>query len=316
MIEVRELRKSYGDFEAVRGVSFDAGPGRVVGILGPNGAGKTTILKVLTGFHGPDSGSVRVEGFDAAVDALEIKKRTGYLPETVPLYPDLTVREYLGFLADVRWIPARTRRSALGEAAEACSIRDVLDVPIEHLSKGFRQRVGLAQAILGDPPVLILDEPTTGLDPNQILETRSLIRDLGARKTVLLSTHILPDADALCSEVLILNEGLIAARGAPDRLAEAMKTEERLELLLKAGSREEILSAIFRLGAGRMDGEPEQDTPGSFRVRITAERGRAENAAESVSDWAQAEGFKILELRKERLSTEDIFARLTREDPA
>ena len=273
MIEVRDLRKRYGDFEAVRGVSFTAEPGRIVGILGPNGAGKTTILKALAGCHGPTSGTVSVEGFDAAEDPFEVKRRVGYLPETVSLYADMTAREHLAFLAEVRGVPRAERRAALENSAARCGISDLLSVPVEHLSKGYRQRVGLAQTILGDPPVLILDEPTSGLDPNQIREIRTLIRALAVRKTVILSTHILQEAEALCSDVLILNEGEIAATGTPDRIAESLKGEERLDLTIKAASPESILRAAPRLTIGALSGEPERISDGVFRTRIRAPSG-------------------------------------------
>jgi len=314
MIEVQDLRKSYGGFEAVRGVSFTADAGGVVGLLGPNGAGKTTILKVLTGYHGPSSGIVRVAGFDAAEDSLEIKRRVGYLPETVPLYTDLTVKEYLAFIAEARGIPRSDQDAALASCAEKCGVGDVFGIPIDHLSKGYRQRVGLAQAILGDPPILILDEPTTGLDPNQILEIRALIRTLGEKKTVMLSTHILQEVEALCSDVLILNEGLIVARGTPAEIGDSLKGEDRLEVVLKAASRDSLVMAAGRLRIGKIAGPLEPEASGAFRVRVSSPLGRADEAAEAVSDWAQAEGFKILELKKERLSMEDIFVRLTREE--
>ena len=212
MIQVEGLRKRYKEFEAVRGVSFSVGKGRVVGLLGPNGAGKTSIMKVLTGYHRPSEGTAVLNGLNVDDDPVGVKASVGYLPEGVPLYSDMTVGEYLAFVAEARGLPVQDRKTAIKKAAEACGIADMTDVLIEHLSKGYRQRVGLAQAIVHEPPILILDEPTTGLDPNQILEIRSLIRSLGAEKTVILSTHILQEVEALCSEVLILHEGRIVAQ--------------------------------------------------------------------------------------------------------
>lgn len=316
MIEVHDLCKSYDGFEAVRGVSFSAEAGGVVGLLGPNGAGKTTILRVLTGYHGPTSGSVRVAGFDASEEPLEIKKRIGYLPESVPLYADLTVEEYLGFVAEARNLSGRSGATSLHSAAELCGVRDVLSVPIEHLSKGYRQRVGLAQAVLGDPPILILDEPTTGLDPNQIVEMRTLIRALGERRTVILSTHILQEVEALCSDVVILSEGRLVARGAPGVIAQSLGGEDLLVVIVKAPSPQAVLLASARLRSGSLEGKPEALAAGTVRVRISCPPDSADDTAEAVSDWATDSGFKLLELRKERLSMEDIFVRITRDGAA
>lgn len=313
MIEVEDLRKSYSGFEAVRGVSFSVEPGRVLGLLGPNGAGKTTILKVLTGFHAPSSGSARVAGFDVAEEPLEVKRRVGYLPETVPLYSDQTAGEYLDFMAQARGLSGPARAAALEAAAERCGVRDVLPVCIDHLSKGYRQRLALAQAILGDPAILILDEPTTGLDPNQIQEIRSLIRTIGERKTVILSTHILQEVEALCSDVLILNEGVVVARGTPTQIAGSLETEDVLEVLLKGASRESVAEAAARLTLGRLALEPEESATGFVRVRVHCPPGGADDAAEAVSDWALSSGFKIMELKRPRMSMEDIFLRITKE---
>ncbi len=311
MIEVRDLRKSYGSFEAVRGVSFDVSPGGVVGILGPNGAGKTTILRILSGYHGPTSGTARVAGVDAAEDPRELKRRVGYLPENAPLYPDLSAAEHLGFAAEARGLRGTARTSAVRAAAERAGAGEVLDIPAEHLSKGWRQRVGLALALLGDPPVLILDEPTAGLDPNQIRQARSLIRDLGRERTVLLSTHILGEAEALCSEILILHRGLLAGRGSPEGIAETLAVQDRLEAVIKAPGARELESALARLETGRPEGSPSAEASGAWRVRIVCPAGTSDRTAEAVSGWAAAEGFSLLELRRERLSMEDIFARLT-----
>lgn len=315
MIEVRDLRKSYGEFEAVRGVSFDAGPGGVVGILGPNGAGKTTILRVLSGYHGPTSGSVRVAGIDAAEDPRELKRRVGYLPENAPLYPDLTAEEHLAFAAEARGLRGAAQFRAVREAAERAGAWEARAVPAERLSKGWRQRVGLALALLGDPPVLILDEPTAGLDPNQIRQTRGLIRDLGRDRTVLLSTHILGEAEALCSEILVLFRGILAGRGSPKEIAEGLAGRERLEAVIKAPGVREVERALARLGSAVLESPPSPEGTGAWRVRFGFPTGTAD-PAEAVSDWAASEGFKLLELKKERLSMEEAFARLTGEDEA
>ncbi|MDR0291172.1 MAG: ATP-binding cassette domain-containing protein, partial [Treponema sp.] len=219
MIEVRNLTKNYGKVEAVRNVSFSVDSDQVLGFLGPNGAGKTTIMKILTGYHFPSGGTALVDGIQVDEDPVEVKKRIGYLPENVPLYGDLTVDEYLAFVAEARLIPASGRNKAIDSCLEACGLSAYRGRKIETLSKGYRQRTGLAQAILHDPAILILDEPTNGLDPNQIIEIRSLIKELGRRKTVILSSHILQEIEAICSQIMIINEGKIAAQGTPEEIA-------------------------------------------------------------------------------------------------
>jgi ABC-2 type transport system ATP-binding protein len=222
MIEVLHLSKKYAGFEAVRDVSFSAARAQVIGFLGPNGAGKTTIMKVLAGYHFPSSGSVTIDGLSAEAETVAVKNRIGYLPENNPLYGDMTPREFLHFAAAARLIRKNERENAVNAAIAACALSRVETQRIESLSKGYRQRLGLAQAIVHDPPILILDEPTSGLDPNQIIEMRELIRRLGKSKTVILSTHILQEVEALCSRVIILNEGCIAAQGTQEELAAAI----------------------------------------------------------------------------------------------
>jgi ABC-2 type transport system ATP-binding protein len=313
LIELRELRKSYAGVEAVRGVTFKAETGSVLGLLGPNGAGKTTIMKVLTGYHFPSSGTALVDGVDVAEDPIAVKRRVGYLPESVPLYQDLTVAEYLDFAADARGLEGAARKDAIARAVGACGLSGVYRKTVEDLSKGYKQRLGLAQAILHDPPILILDEPTTGLDPNQIIEIRELIRSLGKSKTVILSTHILQEVEAICSAVIILNEGRVAAQGAPSEIGEALKGEERLRLRLKAakGVDESVLSSIPTVkavaalaseGAGVWSAE-----------LVMPHAGTGPEGGELVFDWAVAKGFKVLELERRRLSLEEIFVKLTSE---
>jgi len=318
MIEVSGLVKRYGTFEAVRGVSFTVGSGRIVGLLGPNGAGKTTIMKVLTGYHRPSAGSAVLGGKDVVLDPTGVKSLVGYLPEGVPLYLDMTVTEYLCFAAAARSLPSTigkaASRAALEKALVDCGLTSVAGVRMEKLSKGFRQRVGLAQAIIHDPAILILDEPTTGLDPNQILEIRSLIRNLGSEKTVILSTHILQEVEALCSEVLILNEGLIVAQGSAADIAAGMQGEERLECTVKGAGAES--QALLRgiPGVRSVELIEQVGQSAGMRLRVVAGHGDGDAVAEAVFDWAAASGAKLLEMRRERLSMEDIFVRLTGED--
>jgi ABC-2 type transport system ATP-binding protein len=314
MIEVQGLTKRYGTVEAVKDVSFSVGADQVLGFLGPNGAGKTTIMKILTGYHFPSEGKALVDGISVQDDPVEVKKRIGYLPENVPLYGDLTVDEYLGFMADSRLIPKGERKKAIDASLDACGLRAYRSRRIETLSKGYRQRTGFAQAILHDPPFLILDEPTSGLDPNQIIEIRSLIKELGKRKTVILSTHILQEVEAVCSQVLILNEGRIAAQGNPEEIAGTMKGGDTWELLLKGADAETVRDKIFRIGEltlGAVTVREEGLVGASFFIPGRSDGGRD---GERIFDWAVAEGLKILGMTRKKLSLEDIFVKLTSEE--
>ena len=325
MIQAVDLRKSYGRTEAVRGVSFEVDKGEILGLLGPNGAGKTSIMKVLTGYHFPDDGKAIVDGMDVTEDPLGVKRVVGYLPESAPLYPDLTPAEYLSFMADARGLEGPARKEAIERAVDACGLESVYLRPVDQLSKGYRQRLGLAQAILHDPDVLILDEPTTGLDPNQILEIRSLIKELGREKTVILSTHILQEVEATCSKVVILNEGVVAAQGAPAEIGEALKGEERFTLRLKARK-----GGLDAAGLGRLLGALpgvksvlRAETSASAGVVAAAGAGAVFDAeiatapggepGESVFDWAVSHDVAILEMARHRLSLEEIFVKLTQE---
>ncbi|GHU98266.1 ABC transporter ATP-binding protein [Spirochaetia bacterium] len=313
MIEVHGLTKRYGAVEAVRDISFSVGTDQVLGFLGPNGAGKTTIMKILTGYHFPSGGSAAVDGIDVQEDPVEVKKRIGYLPESVPLYGDLSVGEYLGFIAEARLISANERKQAIAACIAACGLEQVRSKRIEALSKGYKQRVGLAQAIIHDPPILILDEPTSGLDPNQIIEIRRLIKDLGKRKTVILSTHILQEVEAICSQVLILNEGRIAAQGTPEEIASTLKGGDTWELLLKGDTEGGLKNRLTRFGASRgLELSSLSMTPEEDAVRVSFFLGNT--SGEAIFDWAVAEGLKILMMNRKRLSLEDIFVKLTNDE--
>jgi len=228
MIDVTNVHKSYGSVQALRGVTFHVAPGEIVGLLGPNGAGKTTMLKIMTGYLQPDSGSVVVDGLDVMTQTLEVQQRIGYLPENAPLYPELSVQSYLKMIADLRQIPRDEQPHRLAEAIRAAALADHLTWPIGTLSRGYRQRVGLAQAILHKPKLLILDEPTTGLDPTQIIEVRNLIRRLARHSTVMLSTHILSEVEATCDRVIILLNGEVKADA---RLADLEATNDAILVL-------------------------------------------------------------------------------------
>ncbi|MFP4431877.1 MAG: ABC transporter ATP-binding protein [Spirochaetaceae bacterium] len=344
MIEVGEVTKRYGAVEAVRGVSFEVEPKEIVGLLGPNGAGKTTLMRILTCYHFPTAGRVMINNHDVYTDPIRIKESIGYLPESSPVYGELTVSEYLQFVADARSIPREEQVDRIASTLQTCGLTSVLHRPIEQLSKGFKQRVGLAQAILHDPEILILDEPTTGLDPNQIAEIRRLIRRLGTEKTVILSTHILQEVEAVCDRVMILNEGRIVATGTTEEIAAGMKGDEIYPIAFRrpagAGRRPDAGS-----GAGNADAAPESADPKSIeaslkkipgldqvqelrqdavdplvwraRLFFAPGQGAAPGTADSyanagaVFDWALREKVTLLELRREAFSLEDVFATLT-----
>ncbi|MDR0663085.1 MAG: ATP-binding cassette domain-containing protein [Spirochaetaceae bacterium] len=326
MIEVRNLVKKYGAVPAVRDVSFTLPDGQVLGFLGPNGAGKTTVMKILTGFHFPGGGVALVNGVSVQEDPVAVKRMIGYLPEGVPLYGELTVTEYLAFIAEARLVPKENRQAAIDTALEQCGLTRMASRRIDTLSKGYRQRVGLAEAIVHDPPILILDEPTTGLDPNQIIEIRGLIKELGRRKTVILSTHILQEVEAVCTQVLILNAGRIAAQGSPSEIAANLRGGESWNLLLKAASPQSAAPAVsieqslaaFAAGfEGGMKITGVNEAAGgaveaTFVIRGGAASDSSENG-ERIFDWAVSLNLKILEMSRRKTSLEDIFVKLTGE---
>jgi len=318
MIEVKNLSKKYGDFEAVRDVSFSLGRDQVLGFLGPNGAGKTTIMKILTGYHSPSAGQAIIDGISVDESPTEIKKRIGYLPESNPLYGDMSPEEYLTFAASARLLPKEKKRKAVEDAIAACGLEGEKNHRIESLSKGYKQRVGLAQAIIHDPPILILDEPTSGLDPNQIIEIRSLITELGKRKTVILSTHILQEVEAVCSQVLILNEGRIAAQGTPDEIAKNIRSGggmDTWELYLKGAAAEEVESRLARLEKETTEAKAETLEDGVIRLGFAIrDSGAYALDGECIFDWAIKQGYKIIGMNRKKLSLEDIFVKLTSEE--
>ncbi len=307
MIEVQMLCKNFGPVEAVRSVSFEVSRGEVVGFLGPNGAGKTTTMRILVGYIPPSSGAARVGGFDVVRDSLDVRRRIGYLPENAPLYHDMQVDDFLATIAEIRRIPKNRVRARLDETVQTCGLGTVLKRDIGELSKGFRQRVGLAAALVHEPDVLILDEPTSGLDPNQIIEIRDLIKAIGREKTILLSTHILPEVSATCGRVLIINDGRIVASGTPD------------ELTLRVGAGSAVVVAVR---APRAEVERRlRSRPGVRDVRVLAEEAGVTRAtvvtsgdgslAEDLFRCAVEEGWVLSELTPERASLEEVFRALT-----
>ncbi|MDE3136864.1 MAG: ATP-binding cassette domain-containing protein [Acidobacteriota bacterium] len=311
MIEVESLTKIFGQKSAVDHVSFKVEKGEIVGFLGPNGAGKTTTMRMLTGYLPASSGTVRIDGFDVAEQSMEVRKRIGYLPEMPPLYTEMKVESYLDFVARIKSLPSATRAERIDRALEMAHLTDRRHDLIRHLSRGYRQRVGIAQAIVHDPDVLILDEPTAGLDPKQIIEVRQLIKGLAGTHTIILSTHILPEVSMTCDRVLIINHGKIVAEDTPENLTTQLRGGERLRLLVRAdevGLRKalegidgvrEIAATALRDG-GRL----------SVVVDVSPERDvRSQVAARIVQG-----GFDLYELRSERMSLEEIFLQLTTEE--
>jgi ABC-2 type transport system ATP-binding protein len=309
MIEADSLVKRYGPFEAVKGVSFSVERGQVIGLLGPNGAGKTSIMRILTCYHFPTSGTARVDNHDVLTHPHLVRQSVGYLPENAPLYDDMNVREYLAFIADARGLAGALRKERTDAVVGTCGLSEVFSREIRRLSRGYRQRVGLAQAILHDPAVLVLDEPTSGLDPNQIVEIRTLIRDLGREKTVILSTHILQEVEALCRRVLIMNAGRLIAQGTPEEIARGMQDGVLLSVTFKGPLEEAVTRSLGSIPGVR--GVIAVRSLPPDRVEVDLDAAAGSDPSELVYDWAVAHGCKILGMRAEKTRLEDIFARLT-----
>jgi ABC-2 type transport system ATP-binding protein len=313
MIEVDRLTKRYGPVPAIQDVSFSVEKGQIVGFLGPNGAGKTTTMRILSCFMPPSGGTARVAGFDVFEQSLEVRRRIGYLPENVPLYSDMTVAAYLDFVANIKGLGRNDRRRRVGEVLEHCQIPDVRGRLIGRLSKGYRQRVGLAQALIADPEVLILDEPTIGLDPKQIVGIRQLIKSLAGAHTVILSTHILPEVSMVCEGVIIINRGRVVASGSFDRLVEELSPVARVQVQLE-GPIELIAQSLRALrGVERVEVRSAADGVGTFVLEV--ERGR--DVRREVAELAAQQRWGLLELRALALSLEDVFIRIVagEEDP-
>jgi ABC-2 type transport system ATP-binding protein len=312
MIEVEGLTKRYGRATAVDGVSFRVEKGEVLGFLGPNGAGKTTTMRILTCYLPPTEGTARVAGHDVFTQPLEVKKRVGYLPETPPLYPDMEVREYLDFCAKIKGVAPKERKARIDEAIEKSRTGDVRGTLIGKLSKGYRQRVGLAQAILHNPDVLILDEPTAGLDPKQIIETRDLIRGLAGSHTVVLSTHILPEVSMTCGRVLIINKGRVVAEDTPDNLTRRLKGAGTTRV--EARGEESDVVATVQAVPGVLAAHPRGGHDGAVIVDVEAEAGRDIRA--ELARALVTKGHGLLGLQQMGMSLEEIFLHLTTTDAA
>jgi ABC-2 type transport system ATP-binding protein len=311
MIEVEHLSKSYGSFEAVRDLSFQVGRGDVVGFLGPNGAGKTTTLRILAGFLGPSEGRVRVAGHDVLEERELARRSIGYMPEAAPLYPEMRAREYLGFRAELKGVPRRRRRREVDRALELAGARDMADVTNANLSKGYRQRIGLADALLGSPPLLVLDEPTTGLDPNQIREVRALLRQVAAEHTILLSTHILSEVEATCDRAIVIARGELVAHGTLDEIRLARHQTARLELWV-TGDRAEALRLVS--AEPGVDSVSVEDGPGGVGHWLVVEVGSPpEELAERLAFALAGARIGLRRLAPLGTSLEQIFSELTEE---
>ena len=308
MIEVENLSKVYVDAPVVDGLTFEVPEGQVLGFLGPNGAGKTTAMRMITAFLPPTTGRVVVAGVDLDADPVGLRRHIGYLPENVPLYPELRVEEYLRFRADVEGVPRSELVARLGDVIDRCMISDVRRQLIGTLSKGYRQRVGLAGALIHRPPVLILDEPTVGLDPNQIIKVRELITELGRDHTVVLSTHILPEVEQVCERVLIIDHGRIVADGAPDDLRSRLVGNPAVRVELR-GAGDDAVPLLTRL-SGVVAVEPR--AAGRYLVEHTAD----EDPREAIFRLAVERGWVLLGLTPEQTTLEDVFVRLTTADDA
>jgi ABC-2 type transport system ATP-binding protein len=304
MIEIRGLEKNYGDVHALRGISGSIDRGQVVGLLGPNGAGKTTAMKLLVGYLLPTAGTALVAGHDVVEDPLAVQECVGYLPENAPLYTDMLVQEYLRFIADVRGLDSGKAGSSVARAIEECAIGNVLGRPIGQLSKGYRQRVGLAAAILHEPAILILDEPTSGLDPNQIVEVRDLIRRMGRSKTVILSTHILPEVEATCDRAMILIDGRIRADGTLDELT---RSSSQIVALLGAPVEPARAALAAIPGVRTVDLETARDGLTIWKLGLEAEV----EVGEAVYRTVRSHDWTLTELRRDDKTLEQVFRELT-----
>ncbi len=313
MIEAQGLTRRYGDFTAVRGITFSVPGGEILGILGPNGAGKTTTIRMITGFLPPSGGRVTVNGHDLFTEPSKARREIGYLPETVALYGEMRVHEYLAYRARLEGMSRAEARDAIPETVASCLLQDVEHQIVGTLSKGYRQRVGLAAAILHGPSVLVLDEPTVGLDPKQIIAIRELIRELGRERTLLISTHILPEVEQLCDRVVIIDRGRLVAEGTPAELREQSQGNALLRLTVKdaPGDVAEILGGLDGVeSVAPANGTESAAAEARFHVEAAAGR----DLREAVFRAAVERGWVLLELTEEKASLEDVFVRLTSRD--
>ena len=313
MIEVQHVSKRYGDFLAVEDVNFSVPKGEILGFLGPNGAGKTTTMRIITGFMPPSSGAVTVAGYDIFSQSLEARKHIGYLPETVPLYTDMSVRAYLDYQASLHALRNPRRRDRVEDVIGRLRLEEYADTLIGKLSKGYRQRVGIAQAIIHEPDVLVLDEPTIGIDPIQVVETRQLIKELGQDHTIILSSHILPEVNMVCQRVVIINEGQVVAMDTPENLSSLLGGPERVRMLVRGPSRE--VSAVLKAvgGVHTVEAEP-TGAQGVYRYQVVCRLGR--DARPQLAAAVTQRKWDLFEMQAIGMSLEDVFLRLTTHEEA
>ncbi|WP_417516138.1 ABC transporter ATP-binding protein [Minwuia sp.] len=307
MLEVTGLVRRFGSFTAVDGIGFSVARGEVLGFLGPNGAGKSTTMKMITGFLGPTEGSIRVAGVDALADPIAAKRKIGYLPEGAPAYPDMTPAGYLDFIAEVRGLKGAERKRRIGEMVERIELQHVLHQPIETLSKGFKRRVGLAQALLHDPEILILDEPTDGLDPNQKHQVRDLIRELSPGKAIIISTHILEEVSAVCSRAMIIAHGKVVADGTPDQLMARSRFHNAVVVQLSGDSLPAF--ATIRDDVAMVPGVARVEEDGPGRIIVFPEQGRA--IADQVAQLARARGWELDSFHVDQGRMDEVFRTIT-----
>lgn len=311
MIRVTNLTKYYQDFCAVDQISFEITSGEIVGLLGPNGAGKSTTLRMLTGYLAPSSGEIMVKGHSIYTDSLKIKQRLGYLPESAPLYYDMLTYDYLMFSAGIKGLTKSKSQKQIAALCDLCELNAVIHKPVGQLSKGYKQRVGMAHAMMSDPDVLILDEPTSGLDPNQIIEIRDIIRRIGQEKTIILSTHILSEAEAVCNRVIIINNGKIAADSSVENLKTQALNDKAIHATL-TGITEAQAAEIFRdlPGIDNVTYTTDEDKTLLVRLKLNSDDDRRS----AVYDRIKNSGAGLLEFRQEAKSLESIFIELTRRE--
>lgn len=306
MIQVDKLTKSYGSYQALKEITFSVEKGEILGFLGPNGAGKTTTMRILTCFFPATSGKARIAGFDVFEEPHEVKKRIGYLPENVPLYRDMVVSDYLSFVAGIKGVERHEIKKRVGTVLDECGLSDMSHKMINELSKGYRQRVGLAQALVNEPEVLILDEPTVGLDPKQIIEIRKLIKSLAGKRTIILSTHILPEVSMTCNRVVIINQGKVVAVDTPQNLTSKIQGATRLVVKVDGPSQEVVTGLQKIQGINRVDTKESNNGISEFIV----ETQKGSDIRRDIAAGVVKNGWGLLELRPVEMSLEDIFIKL------
>jgi ABC-2 type transport system ATP-binding protein len=313
MIEVEHLSKLYGSTPAIQDVTFSVEKGEILGFLGPNGAGKTTTMRILTGYLPATSGTARIAGFDVHEDSIAVRKRIGYLPETPPLYPDMTVEGFLTFVARIKGVAAGERSQRVELAMKRCNVLEKRSILIRKLSKGFRQRVGIAQAIVHDPPAIVLDEPTVGLDPRQIIDVRNLIKSLAGEHTVILSTHILPEVSMTCDQVAIINRGKVVATNTPEQLMAQLAGGNGYELEVE-GNVEQVRAPLQRLAGVKSVEVLQDDTLGNHRHQLRLSLAANLDPGREIAALIVGSGLGLYEMRRTRVSLEAVFLELTTEE--